>query len=771
MENYKLLVVDDAFFIRNLIKKAISNKPTNDTFSISVIGEAKNAKEAISFCETDNPDIITVDYQMPPGENGLELIKELKVKYPNKMFLMISDDATIENDIKNLGCKFLTKPFQEKELWTNLDLLVLNQLKKNIKSKQENLDLKQDIKKEIDTEKAESVEENKKKENIQDDNVINKSDNTINNEPSKKKKKKKKKKHIQSFDDDLDFGFEVAGSLKKELPSKKISEDTKITKESHVEKSKNENIKVNKDFDKKELTNDNQHETKIKEDVEKKEKHQNKEHETVIEQKIEQDVEQKNLNIDDKDLDLDFESIIENDESIENPINKTVEKEILIDFRELIENVNDENDQNSDEKNQSHEVIKEKEDENEILDDDPEFEQDYISEKESQRIESSEIEHDKKDLEEDEPYYIDDEDDDVFTFYEEDESQYEDKNIDKFKNDSIEQQNIVDDTEELSEDEELEQLIKEASYSLDSEETVVHEKSSKSTLSLDRDDDEDLFIDIDEVKTDFQTDSTSDEKDFDEMLNDFEKSEEFEESQAKLKEEEAFDNALNNVDVETFSLDDLYDGDISLEESSSDNNSSDLSKNIEVNQNDEEIFELNNEEETNEIENEDEDFFLDDEESFENFDLNDDSYDNKSDSMQDAEFQSFDLESSYDDNIEENLNEDEFDEEEFEEDELEEDKLEENEQSNSIPKKMTDEDFESLFDLDDDADDNIPIMDTQTMPTDEIIKRSKGLYDQNEIKPPMGHKKQNKMKLKESRPDGTQIKQKESFFGRFFKKK
>ena len=76
MANYKVLIIDDAFFIRNLIKKAIAKKPaTKNTFEVA--GEAQDGRAGIDLCESLKPDIITVDFNIPTI-NGLDFAKYLK---------------------------------------------------------------------------------------------------------------------------------------------------------------------------------------------------------------------------------------------------------------------------------------------------------------------------------------------------------------------------------------------------------------------------------------------------------------------------------------------------------------------------------------------------------------------------------------------------------------------------------------------------------------------------------------------------------------------
>ena len=79
MTTYKILVIDDAFFIRNLIKKAVMRKPLKNDTSFEIIGEAQNGVEALELCKELNPDIITVDFNIPEL-NGLDFAKYLKEK-------------------------------------------------------------------------------------------------------------------------------------------------------------------------------------------------------------------------------------------------------------------------------------------------------------------------------------------------------------------------------------------------------------------------------------------------------------------------------------------------------------------------------------------------------------------------------------------------------------------------------------------------------------------------------------------------------------------
>ena len=650
MENYRLLVIDDAFFVRNLIKKAISNKPKNDAFNISVIGDAKNADEAISFCKTEVPDIITVDYQMPPGINGLELVKELKKQYSNIKILMIADTQDVESEAKKLNCQFLMKPFKEEILWNAIDHLILdtqNELQStSIKSVDKEITAKIEISEDKNSETSSSNTNNIEQSN---DLVIQK----------KKKKKKKKKKSQNTTTSEFDFGFEIAGSLTN------VISDTK-----------------------------------------------NESTEKMI---MDTGADQPTIQIDENELMID--DLPKKEETIQSIRDDTTSSKSEI------------QDLTVQSKDKSTETEK--------------FEDTIIVDESIDESEETVVDKKQNQLTNDDDYYVD-EDEDVFTFHEEDESEYEDEEIDKFKADSITQNVKIDDDSELTEDEELAALIQEASYSIDEQNAVVPEKNKKSALDLLKND-SDIFVDlnqqIDQAENKNETDEDSD---FDSMLEKYEKSETFKNAQNKSLKEREFEDTLDDLDdAITFTLDDLDDEDFDLNDANESivnesENKSMIEQSVKDNNEltvDNELYELDTDADADE--DADEDLYFDDAEDFE--DIPDEI------SITDAK------------NTYELLHADE-------QTQTSDARTNENNRASSL------EDFEDYFDIEED--DNIPIYDTEEMPVSEIIKRNNEQYHKTndfDILPPEP-KLKNQIKPKNGRPDGTNVKQKQSFFGRFFKK-
>ena len=80
----KLLVVDDSAFMRKLISDFFT-----DHLQIEVVGSARNGKDAIKKIQQLNPDVVTMDVEMPEM-NGLEALKEIMIKCPVPVVMLSS---------------------------------------------------------------------------------------------------------------------------------------------------------------------------------------------------------------------------------------------------------------------------------------------------------------------------------------------------------------------------------------------------------------------------------------------------------------------------------------------------------------------------------------------------------------------------------------------------------------------------------------------------------------------------------------------------------
>ncbi|MCU7667926.1 response regulator [Bacillus thuringiensis] len=106
---YKVLVVDDAAFMRMMIKNFLK-----DEEDFEVVGEAENGEIAVEKYKELQPDIVTLDITMPDVD-GLEALKRIREMDPNAKVVMCSamgQQAMVLDAIRNGAKDFVVKPFQ-----------------------------------------------------------------------------------------------------------------------------------------------------------------------------------------------------------------------------------------------------------------------------------------------------------------------------------------------------------------------------------------------------------------------------------------------------------------------------------------------------------------------------------------------------------------------------------------------------------------------------------------------------------------------------------
>lgn len=113
----KILIVDDAAFMRMMIKDIVSK---ND---YEVVGEAQNGLEAIAMYEQFKPDIVTMDITMPE-KDGISAVKDIMAIDPKAKIIMCSamgQQSLVMEAIKAGARDFLVKPFKADRVIQALD--------------------------------------------------------------------------------------------------------------------------------------------------------------------------------------------------------------------------------------------------------------------------------------------------------------------------------------------------------------------------------------------------------------------------------------------------------------------------------------------------------------------------------------------------------------------------------------------------------------------------------------------------------------------------
>lgn len=113
MKEVKFVVVDDAVFMRTLLKKMIEEEE-----GYVVIGEGSNGMQAVEKAKILKPDIMTLDITMPDMD-GITAVKEIVKISPDTRVIMVSamgQQAMVIEAIK-LGAKdFVIKPFEKERV-------------------------------------------------------------------------------------------------------------------------------------------------------------------------------------------------------------------------------------------------------------------------------------------------------------------------------------------------------------------------------------------------------------------------------------------------------------------------------------------------------------------------------------------------------------------------------------------------------------------------------------------------------------------------------
>jgi PAS domain S-box-containing protein len=120
MTKKKILIVEDE------IVTAMDIEDTLTRHGYEIAGVATNGADAIRIAREKLPDLILMDIRIEGQIDGVEVANEIGLFYevPIIFLTAYSDDLTISRVIKTKSFSFLLKPFNERELSSNIEMAI-----------------------------------------------------------------------------------------------------------------------------------------------------------------------------------------------------------------------------------------------------------------------------------------------------------------------------------------------------------------------------------------------------------------------------------------------------------------------------------------------------------------------------------------------------------------------------------------------------------------------------------------------------------------------
>jgi two-component system chemotaxis response regulator CheY len=109
---YRILVVDDSFYMRTMLKNMLTDAGFN------VVGEAPDGQTAITLAKETNPDLITLDLILPDN-TGLDVLKAIRKDNPNMKVVIVSavgQESIVKEALAQGAEAYIVKPFSEEKV-------------------------------------------------------------------------------------------------------------------------------------------------------------------------------------------------------------------------------------------------------------------------------------------------------------------------------------------------------------------------------------------------------------------------------------------------------------------------------------------------------------------------------------------------------------------------------------------------------------------------------------------------------------------------------
>ena len=127
--NKKILIVEDEGIVSLEIRETLEN------LGYIVVGEARSGLEAIEMAKDKTPDLVLMDIVLQGDMDGIEAAERIYTLYNIPVIYLTShsDEATLKRALKTNAFGYLIKPFNDRELYSNIEMtLHKHRIMKNV---------------------------------------------------------------------------------------------------------------------------------------------------------------------------------------------------------------------------------------------------------------------------------------------------------------------------------------------------------------------------------------------------------------------------------------------------------------------------------------------------------------------------------------------------------------------------------------------------------------------------------------------------------------
>ncbi|WP_440948253.1 response regulator [Methanosarcina sp. T3] len=133
MDKAKILVVED----QNIVALNLRNRLKKIGYIVPTI--ASSGEEAIRKAELTNPDLVLMDIMLKGGMDGIEAARVINSRFSVPVIYLTSciDTGTLERAKLTEPAGYISKPFKEEDLISNIEMALYKNRSEKAKEKSE----------------------------------------------------------------------------------------------------------------------------------------------------------------------------------------------------------------------------------------------------------------------------------------------------------------------------------------------------------------------------------------------------------------------------------------------------------------------------------------------------------------------------------------------------------------------------------------------------------------------------------------------------------